>query len=108
MKTISINSKSLEQDHGNFLIRWFNNQVIQFEQERFGRMVIFLTLQSCVGSVAAMLGLQSHVGDWALITSAVATMWSNSMFIAQASPKWTLIIFYLSLLVNTALIVTFA
>lgn len=92
---------------GNFLTRWFHRQEEAFEETRFGRMVIYLTFQSCVGSIAAMLAIKSHAGDWALITAAAITMWSNSMFIAQASAKWCLIIFYLSLLINTTLILIY-
>lgn len=100
-----VNTESMNS--GNFLTRWFHNQEMVFEESRFGRMVIFLTLQSCVGSIAAMLALQNHAGDWALITAAAVTMWSNSMFIAQASAKWCLLIFYLSLVVNTTLILIY-
>lgn len=104
-ETISVNLESSKSQ--NFLTRWFANQQIVFEETRFGRMVIFLTLQSCVGSIAAMLALQNGTGDWALITAAAVTMWSNSMFIAQASARWCLLIFYLSLVVNTTLILIY-
>lgn len=105
MEAITVKSESITG--GNFLTRWFHNQEIVFEESRFGRMVIFLTAQSCLGSIAAMLALQNHAGDWALITAAAVTMWSNSMFIAQASAKWCLLIFYLSLIVNTTLILIY-
>lgn len=99
--------KSESVNDGNFLTRWLHNQEVAFEEARFGRMVIFLTLQSCVGSIAAMLALQNHAGDWALITAAAVTMWSNAMFISQASAKWCLRIFYLSLIVNIILIAVY-
>lgn len=109
MKTIAIHpeTKTETKIKGNFLTRWHRNQEIAFEESRFGRMVIFLTAQSCLGSVAAMFALQNHAGDWALITAAAVTMWSNSMFIAQASAKWCLLIFYMSLIVNTTLILMY-
>ena len=106
MKTMTAKTKTMNNE--NFIVRWFNGQVEEFETSRFGRMVIFLTLQSCVGSVACMLGIQAGAGDWALIVGAGITMWSNAMFIAQTSAKWTLIIFYISLIINTALIIAFA
>ena len=105
MKTMTAKTKSMNNQ--NFIARWFNGQVEEFETSHFGRMVVFLTLQSCVGSIACMLGIQAGAGDWALILGAAITMWSNAMFIAQTGTKLTLGVFYASLIINTALIIAF-
>jgi|SRR5690554_230195 len=105
MKTMTAKSELMHNE--NFIIRWFNGQVSEFETSHFGRMVIFLTLQSCVGSIACMLGIKAGAGDWALILGAAITMTSNAMFIAQTGTKLTLLVFYASLIINTALIIAF-
>ena len=92
---------------GNFVSCWFNNQIGTFETERSGRTVSFLTAQSFLGSIACMFGLQEKAGDLPLILAPALTIWSNSMFIAKASAQWCLIIFYLSLVVNTALLLIY-
>lgn len=99
--TYSVNNSEME---GNFLTRWFHKQQVAFDETRYGHMVIFLTLQSCVGSIACMYTLQNTGSDIMLILAAAITMWSNAMFIAQSKAKWSLIVFYASLIINTAII----
>ena len=82
---------------------WLTKQEATFEQNRFGAMTVMLTFQSCLGSVAAMLCIGN--GSWGLVSVvAVLTMASNSMFIAQADPKPCIITFYLSVIINAAII----
>lgn len=85
---------------------WLTKQESAFEENRFGAMTIMLTFQSCLGSVAAMLSIQNDV--WALVSIiAVITMSSNAMFIAQADAKFCIITFYLSVLFNAGVVLTF-
>lgn len=82
---------------------WLTKQEAKFEENRFGAMTVMLTFQSCLGSVAAMLAIQD--GIWALVSVvAVLTMSSNAMFIAQAEAKPCIVTFYLSVVVNTLII----
>ena len=90
---------------GSFLTRWFHKQEVAFDETRYGHMVLFLTFQSCVGSVAAMYNLQNVDSLFLLIVSATMTMWSNAMFIAQSKAKWSLLVFYASLIINVAILV---
>lgn len=84
-------------------MEWLAKQEATFEKHRFGAMTAMLTFQSCLGSVAAMLCMQNDL--W-LFVSVVAflTMASNSMFIAQQSPKPCIITFYLSVVASALVI----
>lgn len=83
---------------------WFNEQAIKFEQTRFGWMAIYITIQSCFGSVACMLILQNNASDFMLASCAAVSMASNAVFIAQGSGKWCLGTFYFSVLLNAIFI----
>jgi hypothetical protein len=88
-------------------LTWFDKQAIRFEEGRFALMTIFLTAQSCWGSIAAMYALKAN-NNLLLIICAAVTMASNSAFIAQSPAKWCLGILYTSLIVNSIiLIITF-
>lgn len=84
---------------------WFSKQEQSFEKARFGWMAMYITLQSCLGSIAAAMLLENHASDILLSLCAVITMLSNSIFIAQASAKLCLLTFYASVIVNTVLII---
>jgi hypothetical protein len=83
---------------------WFNRQAEQFERTRLGWMAIYITVSTCLGSIALMHILQSGGSDLSLVLCAAVAMACNSIFIAQGPAKWCLISFYLSVLVNTALL----
>lgn len=83
---------------------WFDRQAIKFEEKRFFQMTIFMTAQSCWGSIAAMLTLK-HDNYFLLAIVAALTMSANSAFIAQSPPKWCLSIFYGSVFVNLLIII---
>jgi len=83
---------------------WFNKQALKFEEARFGWMTAYITIQSCLGSVAAGLILQNHASDIMLVIAAMTTMACNSVFIAQGPAKWCLSSFYLSVLINLILV----
>jgi hypothetical protein len=83
---------------------WFNKQAKKFEESRFGWMTAYMTIQSCVGSIAAAYLLQNHASDIMLAICAVLTMAANAVFIAQGPAKWCLSIFYMSVVINSSLI----
>jgi hypothetical protein len=89
----------------NLEMKWFNKQAALFDQGRLGLMAILITLQSCVGSIACMYVLQNDASEVWLALCAAITMGANAVLIAQASAKLCLITLYLSLAVNTLLIV---
>lgn len=88
----------------NILVAWFNRNASSFEERRFAAMCVMITIQSCLGSIACMYILQSEGSMSMLMSGAAITMGSNSAFIAQAPPKWCLSIFYISIVVNSLLI----
>ena len=88
-------------------IGWLTKQSQNFEKARFGWMAMYLTMQSCLGSIAAAMLLQNYANDFLLALCAVITMISNAVFIAQASARLCLITFYVSIIINTILIIMY-
>lgn len=85
-------------------MKWFDKQAADFEISRFGAMTLMITLQSCLGSIAAMYTLATN-SFIALGIVAFVTMASNAAFISQVSAKWCLRFFYLSIFVNCLVLV---
>lgn len=83
---------------------WFNEQAIKFEEARFFWMALYMTAQSCLGSVACGFILKNHASIFMLCTCAAITMASNAVLIALGSPKLCLAIVYLSFFLNTIFI----
>lgn len=83
---------------------WFNEQAVKFENARFFWMAIYITAQSCLGSVACGFILQNNANVLMLCTCAAVTMASNAVFIALGSPKLCLTVVYLSFILNTIFI----
>lgn len=86
---------------------WFDRQVHQFEQFRYGAMTILMTAQSCFGGIAAFLALRSE-GYAAVAISAAATMAVNAFFLTISPARISLIVFYLSVIVNLGVILIYA
>lgn len=84
---------------------WFNRQAENFEKGRFFWMAIYLTSQSCLGSIACGYILKNEGSLLMLGICATVTMGSNAVFIALGSPKLCLAVTYTSYLVNAILIV---
>jgi hypothetical protein len=80
---------------------WFDKQVAKFENTRLGWMAMYITIQSCLGSIACMYLLQNNASDVFLVTCAIITMACNSVFIAQGSGKLCLAVFYASVFLNS-------
>ena len=95
---------AIEPVRSRSLFERVKNHEAGFENARFGWMAILLTLQSCVGAVACMLISQDGSPVFSLALCAAITMGSNALFIALASPRLCLAGFYLSMAVNTVLI----
>lgn len=85
-------------------ISFFNRQIERFEASRFGWMAIYITAQSCLGSIACFYILKSGGTTFPLALCAGITMACNGAFIAQSPARWCLIAFYLSVLINATLI----
>ncbi len=79
-------------------------QMEWFDTNRFGLMTVFITVQSCLGGIAAMYILQGGASNFMLSICSMVTMGANAMMIAQASAKACLLATYGSILVNAALI----
>lgn len=84
---------------------WFAKQVSNFEKSRFFWMTIYLTAQSCLGSIAAGFILQNGAPILTLSACATITMASNAVFIAQGPGKLCVLTFYTSILLNTIFII---
>lgn len=92
----------MEKDKVN-VPNWFEKQSAQFDQSRIGVSVLLIILQSCIGSMAAAFYTPENIS---LVTSAATvTMGSNALFISQAPAKWCIAMFYISVVVNSILIV---
>ena|SRR6218665_2095605 len=91
--------------HTTFLLKtWFERNVELFEKSRFGMMTILITLQSCLGSVAAMYSLVNT--NYVLLgVCAFITMAANAAFIAQTTSAWCLRFFYACIITNASIII---
>lgn len=83
---------------------WLDKQAEKFENARFFWMAVYLTAQSCLGSVACGFILQNQASDLMLASCAAITMGCNAVLIALGPPKLCLAVVYLSFLVNTIFI----
>lgn len=82
---------------------WFENQIEFYTENPFGAMAMLITLQSCVGSVAAALSLEKdHLEP--LVLCAVITMMANAVCIAQAPARLCIWSLYISVIVNFLII----
>ncbi len=110
MKTLDLNKRetiangNAHSTHPGMLAKWFNRQAEQFEKTRFGMMAIYITIQSCLGAIAAMFVLQNHANIFFVAAAAALAMAGNAVFIAQGSAKLCLAMFYLNVIGNAALI----
>lgn len=89
---------------GNFITKMFNRQAEAFEKSRFAMMAMLMIIQSCIGSIACMYVLHD-TGYWMLAACVFATMGTNALFIAQAEARLCVGMTYVSIFVNTLLII---
>jgi len=110
METLNLNNRetivnrNTHSAQAGMLSKWFNRQAAQFEKTRFGMMAIYITIQSCLGAIAAMFVLQNDASIFFVATAAALAMAGNAVFIAQGSAKACLSLFYLNVIGNTLLI----
>ncbi len=83
---------------------WIGRQIQNFETNFFGAMTMMMVAQSCLGSISAMLALQSKNIPFLIIGMSLV-MATNAAFLAQISAKWAVGIFASSIIVNLILIV---
>lgn len=99
-------TKKFSQNQSNRGIdTWFNEQAVKFENARFFWMAVYITAQSCLGSVACGFILKNDANVFMLCTCAAITMMSNAVFIALGPPKLCLTTVYLSFILNTIFII---
>ncbi|MBL4709288.1 MAG: hypothetical protein JKY48_12705 [Flavobacteriales bacterium] len=98
-KAVDMETTNVKTAHLN----WFDRQIANFEESRFGAMAVMLAIQTCWGSIAAGL---SYTNDtiYLLAICSVFTMLNNTVLIAQGPAKWCVSIFTLATLANTAVI----
>lgn len=85
-------------------MEWFIKQEEAFDKYRFGAMTMMITIQSCIGGVAAYLAIIHDL--WSLVgIAAFLAMGSNAMFIAQQKASICIIGFYASVVINTIFII---
>ncbi|MDQ3046730.1 MAG: hypothetical protein M3R27_04210 [Bacteroidota bacterium] len=111
METLKINSTahrihSAESKTTSILMLTIQNHLKTFEEQRLGWMAMMILVQTCLGSLAVMHILMNGASDALFISCTVVTMACNSILIAQGPAKWCLGSFYLSIIVNTLLILT--
>lgn len=88
----------------NQKISWFDRQAANYEKSRFGAMSAMLTIQSCVGSIAALYILK--VGQPIMLAICIAlTMGANTAFISQLPAKWCIGLFMASVGINSLFII---
>ena len=110
METLNLNNRQTlanTTEHvtkPGIIATWFNRQADNFEKTRFGMMAIYITIQSCLGGIAAMYVLQNDGNVFLLATAAALAMAGNAVFIAQASAKACLAFFYLNVIGSGILI----
>ncbi len=83
---------------------WYQRQVDAFERGRLAWLSIYIIAHSCWGSIACMYVLLNNANVAQLAICAGVVMASNAMFIAQAPAKWCINVFYLSIVLNTIIL----
>ncbi|MBD98989.1 MAG: hypothetical protein CMO34_04025 [Verrucomicrobia bacterium] len=98
-KTVQMETTSTQAAQLN----WFNRQVANFEESRFGVMAMMLAVQTCWGSIAAGLSYSNET-ILGLALCGTFTMLNNTVLIAQGPAKWCVGIFSAAIIVNTIII----
>lgn len=83
----------------------FQRQIDNFKKNYFGMMSFYIIVQCCVGAVACLLMSYQGAGIFPIGVGVTLSMASNAMFIAQAEPKISLSVYYLSVLINAILLI---
>lgn len=102
MRTLTLDTSS-----DNPFIRTFSKQVEQFDHSSYGMMGLYLTFQSCLGGIACMFFLHSDDSIWLMLPCAIVTMMCNALLISQASNRWSVFLFDLSVIISTFYIIAY-
>ena len=89
----------------SFLGKLFDKQLHSFNENPFGLMAAYMIAQSCFGSVACYLAIINGGGYLPIGISVSLAMAANAFFIAQFTPKYTLLVTNLSFLINGLMMV---
>ena len=89
----------------NFIGKFLDKQLHSFNQNPFGLMAAYMIAQSCCGSVACYLAITNGGGYIPIGISVSLAMAANAFFIAQFTPKYTLMVTNLSFLINGLMMV---
>lgn len=88
-----------------FIGKFLAKQLHAFNENPFGLMAAYMIAQSCFGSVACYLAITNGGGYLPIGISVSLAMAANAFFIAQFTPKYTLLVTNLSILINGLMMV---
>ncbi len=83
-----------------FIGKLLEKQLHSFNENPFGLMAAYMIAQSCFGSIACYLAIINGGGYIPIGISVSLAMAANAFFIAQYTPKYTLLVTNLSFLIN--------
>lgn len=83
----------------------YNQFIKRIEFNYFAIIAMAILISSCLGSVATMKIFENAGPLWMFILSLAVTMANLAACISQASTKWVVNLFSLSVLVNAILLV---
>ncbi len=84
---------------------WYQKFLEEAKYNYFFLISFTILVGSCWGGIAAMMVLKGGAPIWQLCLNIYTTMASNIASIGQASTKWVINLFVLSVIVNTILII---
>ena len=94
-----------QYSNSNFFGKLLNKQLHSFNENPFGLMAAYMIAQSCFGSIACYLAITSGGGYIPIGISVSLAMAANAFFIAQFTPKYTLMVTNISFIINGLMMV---
>jgi hypothetical protein len=105
MTTLAKSSANLVQtEAGAATASWYERFLAEATFNYYFLISFAITFGSCLGGITAMYILQNDAPVWQLCLNIYVTMGSNVACIGQASTKWVMRIFGLSVLANIVLL----
>lgn len=99
----SVNS-TIDVESGSVLAKWYKKQLVFFDKNFFGMMMMYMIIQSCVGAIATMFVYITGGSSIYMMISITLAMWVNAMLISQASKQVIIVSFYASVLINAVIL----
>ncbi len=93
-----------QSSSSSFFGKLFDKQLHAFNENPFGLMAAYMIAQSCFGSIACWMAITNGGGYVPIGISVSLAMAANAFFIAQYTPKYTLLITNFSFLINGLMI----